>query len=184
MKRRALPLLPMLLTLPARAATIEAAMQGLAAVRESRAAFREEKVIPELELPLPARGTLSWRAPDRLEKHTMEPVEERLIVEGDRLTIERRDARQVLSLDQSPEIRALVEAIRGTLAGDLPRLRTFYDTRFSDGPGGWRLLLVPHSVRLSAVVQQIEMLGSGAQIRSIETRERGGVTRMLIDPLP
>lgn len=184
MIRRALLLLPALIAAPARAATLEEVMRGLAAVRESRASFTEEKAIPELDLPLPARGTLSWRAPDRLEKHTTEPVEERLTVEGDRLTVERRGTRQELNLDQSPEVRALVEAIRATLAGDLPRLQSFYETRFYDGPGGWRLTLTPRSVRLSAMVQSIEMLGQGARILSIETQERGGTTRMLIDPLP
>lgn len=184
MIRRALLLLPILGAIPARAATLEDIMRGLAAVRESRASFTEEKAIPELDLPLPARGTLSWRAPDRLEKHTTEPVEERLTVEGDRLTVERRGTRQELNLDQSPEVRALVEAIRATLAGDLPRLRSFYETRFYDGPGGWRLTLTPRSVRLSAMVQSIEMLGQGARILSIDTQERGGTTRMLIDPLP
>ena len=63
---------------------------ALAAVRERRATFVEEKELPELERPLVARGELSWRAPDRLEKRTVDPFEERLLVEGDRLLLKKR----------------------------------------------------------------------------------------------
>ncbi|MBR0657450.1 LolA family protein [Plastoroseomonas arctica] len=183
MRRRALFLLA--LPMPARAAGVEDVMRGLAAVRESRAVFRETRAIPELEGVLPSRGTLSWRAPDRVEKHTTEPVEERLTVAGDTLTLERRGTRQVLSLDAAPEVRALVEAIRGTLAGDLPRLSSFYDVRFSEpGDGSWRISLYPRSARLAAAVQAIIITGRGAQIGTVETQERGGITSMSIEARP
>jgi hypothetical protein len=172
------------LSLPAHAAGVEDVMRGLAAVRESRAVFSETRSIPELDGALPSRGTLSWRAPDRVEKHTTEPVEERLTVEGDTLTLERRGARQVLSLDTAPEVRALVEAIRGTLAGDLPRLSTFYDVRFSETGSEWRLALYPRSVRLASAVQSIVITGRGTQIATVETQERGGITRMSIEARP
>jgi len=184
MRRRAIILLPLALPRPARAAGVEDVMGGLAAVRESRAAFSETRSIPELDGVLPSRGTLSWRAPDQVEKHTTEPVEERLTVAGDTLTLERRGARQVLSLDTAPEVRALVEAIRGTLAGDLPRLSSFYDVRFSEAGSGWRLALYPRSARLAAAVQAIIITGRGAQIAMVETQERGGITSMSIEARP
>ena len=52
-------------------------MRALAAIRERRDRFTEERAIPELDLPLPNEGTLSWSAPDRLEKHTLSPIDER-----------------------------------------------------------------------------------------------------------
>lgn len=183
MKRRGLILLA--LPWPARAASVEDVMRGLAAVRESRAAFSETRSIPELDGVLPSRGTLSWRAPDRVEKHTTEPVEERLTVAADTLTIERRGARQVLNLDAAPEVRAMVEAIRGTLAGDLARLSAFYDVRFAEpGDGGWRLALYPRSTRLASAVQAIIITGRAARITTVETQERGGITRMMIEAQP
>ncbi len=171
---------------PARAETaLEALMRRFAAVRTSRATFTEEKAIPELELPLPSRGTLSWQAPDRLEKHTTAPIEEILRVEGDRLTLERpqQDVRQTLSLDRSPEIRPLVEAIRATLAGDLATLRRHYAIAFEgDSAGGWRMVLTPLSPRVLAAVQRITLAGRGAAILSVESQQGGGVSRMRIEP--
>lgn len=161
-------------------------MAALAAVRESRARFVEEKELPELDRPLTARGTLGWRAPDRLEKHTTEPFEERLLVEGDRLLLERPDrgTRQEVALDTAPEIRPLVEAIRATLAGDAATLRRHFAIDFSGDAARWRLVLTPLSVRVLAAVQRITIDGEAAFIRVVETQGREGRSRMMATPLP
>ena len=190
--RRALLLLALALALPAPTEAraedpaLERLMQGFAAQPSSEARFTEEKAIPELDLPLPSEGTLRWQAPDRLEKHTTSPIDERLQVEGSRLLYERPDRgiRREFGLEDQPEMRALVEAVRGTLAGDLAALRRYYDIAFTpEGPDApWRMLLTPLSLRLRAAVQRITVSGRGPQVRSIETEGGGGVTRMQISP--
>ncbi|MBL6077894.1 outer membrane lipoprotein carrier protein LolA [Belnapia sp. T18] len=161
-------------------------MQGFAAQPRSEARFTEEKAIPELDLPLPSQGTLRWQAPDRLEKHTTSPIDEVLRVEGGRLLYERPDRgiRREFGLEEQPEMRALVEAVRGTLAGDLAGLHRYYEIGFTpegrDAP--WRMVLTPLSLRVRAAVQRILVSGRGAQVRSIETEGGGGVTRMQIGP--
>jgi hypothetical protein len=169
----------------ARAETpLEALMRRLAAVRADEVAFAEEKAIPELDLPLAATGTLRWRAPDRLEKRTEWPIREVLRIEGDRLTLERPDqgVRRSLSLDQSPEIRPLVEAIRASLAGDLATLRRHYEIAMEGTPEAFRLTLVPLSTRVLAAVQRIVLAGRDARILEIDTQEGGGTTRLRITP--
>lgn len=177
------------LALPVRAQepALEALMRSMAVVRERRESFTEEKAIPELDLPLPSQGTLHWAAPDRLEKHTTSPIEERLRVQGNRMLYERPDRGIIreFGLDEQPELRALVESIRATLAGDLAALRRYYEVSFSgSADGDWRMALTPLSVRLRAAVQRIVLAGHGPQILSIETDGGGGVTRMQITPLP
>ncbi len=159
-------------------------MAGLAAVRESRARFVEEKELPELDRPLTSRGTLAWRAPDRFEKHTTEPFEERLLVEGDRLLLERPDRgqRQELALDAAPELRPLVEAIRATLAGDAATLRTHFRVDFAGEPARWRMVLTPLSARVLAAVQRIVVEGEGAAVLVVETQGREGRSRMATTP--
>jgi hypothetical protein len=188
--RRALLLAGMPLAAPARAQEdggLARVMAGLAAVRERRSAFTEEKAIPELDLPLPSEGTLHWTAPDRLEKHTTWPIEERISVAGRRLVYERPDRgiRRDIALEEQPEMAALVEAIRGTLAGDLAALRRHYEVEFGmRRDGSWRIGLVPVSLRLRGAVQRIVMTGEGAEIRTVDTEGHGGVTRMRITPAP
>ena len=161
-------------------------MQGFAAETRSEAHFTEEKAIPELDLPLPSEGTLRWQAPDRLEKHTTSPIDELLRVEGGRLLYARPDRgiRREFGLEEQPEMRALVEAVRGTLAGDLAALRRHYEIGFTpEGPDApWRMVLTPLSVRVRAAVQRILVSGRGPQVRRIETEGGGGVTRMQINP--
>ncbi len=167
-------------------ATLEGTMRALAETPSSRATFSEEKSIPELSSPLPSTGTLSWQAPDRLEKHTTWPAEETLRVEGDRLLLARpaQNIRQELSLDQSPEIRPFIEAIRATLAGDAATLRRHYDLSFRPEGEGWRMVLTPLSLRIRAVLQQVDITGSGGQVRQVETRGNDGITRLIITPAP
>jgi hypothetical protein len=160
-------------------------MRSLAAVPERRDRFTEERAIPELDLPLPNEGTLFWSAPDTLEKHTLSPIDERLSVSGDRLLYERRDRdfRREFSLADQPEMQALVEAIRGTLAGDLAALRRHYEVEFEGShTGSWRLILRPTSFRVRASVQRILVTGQAAQPTGVDTEGNGSVTRMRIRP--
>ncbi len=187
--RRGFLLLSLLaLAAPARAEdpALVRLMQGFAALPRSEARFTEEKAIPELDLPLPSEGMLRWQAPDRLEKHTTSPIEEVLRVGGGRLLYERPDRgiRREFGLEEQPEMRVLVEAVRGTLAGDLASLRRYYEIGFTpEGPDvPWRMVLTPLSVRVRAAVQRILVSGRGAQVRSIDTEGGGGVTRMQITP--
>lgn len=171
----------------AQPSALEELMRAMRAVPERRDAFTEERAIPELDLPLPSGGVLIWRAPDRLEKHTTAPIDERLLVEGNRLLYERADRgiRREFGLDDQPEMRALVEAVRGTLAGDLPALSRHYEIGLEGVPRSeWRLALVPRSARVRAAVQRIALSGRGAQILAVDTEGGGGVTRMRIQPGP
>ena len=174
--RRAVLALP-LLAVPApsfpamaQAGGLEAVMAALAAVRRSEATFEETKAIAGLADTLPSSGTLRWEAPSTLEKVVLEPFAERLTVTADRLVLDRAGrARQEVNLDQAPEVRALVEAIRSTLAGDLATLRRHYEVRFEGNPDAWTIRLSPLSVRVRAVVQRVEIEGAGGAIRRFET---------------
>ena len=149
---------------------LEAVMAALAAVRRSEATFEESKAIAGLADTLPSSGTLRWEAPSTLEKVVLEPFAERLTVTADRLVYDRAGrARQEVNLDQAPEVRALVEAIRSTLAGDLATLRRHYEVRFEGNPAAWTIRLSPLSVRVRAVVQRVEIEGAGGAIRRFET---------------
>lgn len=190
MRRRLLLAAPLLAAAPARAQEedeLGQLMRALAAVRERRDRFTESRAIPELDVPLANEGTLAWTAPDRLEKHTTWPIDERLSVAGGRLVYERRDRdiRREFSLAEQPEMQALVEAIRGTLAGDLPALRRHYEVAFEGRhDGGWRLILEPSAARVRAAVQRILVTGEAARLTGVDTESGNGADRMRISPAP
>lgn len=151
-------------------------MRSLQAVKSSRARFVERKELAILTEPLESSGTLVYRAPGRLEKHTLVPERESMVLENGRLVLENaeRGWRRSFALHEHPVIWAFVESIRSTLAGDLATLRRFYDVELEGSELDWRLLLRPREPAMKTVVDEIRIGGSGSWISRIEILEAGG----------
>lgn len=160
-------------------------MAAMAEIRDSSATFTETKEIKALTTPLESRGRLIWRAPSHLERHTDTPIQESIVVDGDRLTYAKpaEKVSRTLDLDRVPELRGLVEAIRGTLAGDLGLLRRHYSVGFDGGVDAWKLTLVPLDQRVQRLIRVVEIDGVRAALRHVVTTEADGDTiRMAITP--
>jgi len=123
--------------------TLERLMQGLAQTRSARASFVEKKTVRVLEQPLVASGELSFTAPDRLEKRTLRPRPELLLLQGETLTLERAGQTTRLDLRSHPEVAAFTESIRGTLAGDRQALERVYRLSLQGNEASWVLTLIP-----------------------------------------
>jgi Outer membrane lipoprotein carrier protein LolA-like len=160
-------------------------MGTLSAVRESRGSFREEKSLAALATPLVSEGTLHYVAPAHLEKRTSGPTREDLVVDGDELTIRKpsENLNRTLRLEQQPQIRALVESIRSTLAGDLSTLRRYYSVGLDGSTERWRLTLVPLDSRTREFLKVVRIDGIGRDIVGVDTVEANGDTsHMTIQP--
>lgn len=150
-------------------------MQMLAGVESVDASFREERHLAALEQPLQLTGILRYRAPDYLKKQTVLPRPEMFEVSGDRLVVESAEGdRRELSLGDYPQLRAFVESLRGTLAGDLRGLRRYYRLTLSGGRDAWRLRLTPDDPAVARYVSTITIAGGGARLASVEIVEAGG----------
>lgn len=135
-------------------------MQMLAKQKSAKATFTEKKFIAFVDQPLESSGELSYTAPDRLEKHTLLPKSESLVLDDDRLIIERAGKRRMIISTQSrPEAAAFVESIRGTLAGDLSALQKFYTVDLSGNATGWKLTLVPLQPGMLKIMSRIRIEG-------------------------
>lgn len=151
-------------------------MQGLSEVKSSKARFVERKHVAILTTPLESTGTLLYIAPSRLEKHTLTPRAESLVLAGEELTVEdkERNQRRILTLRDYPLVRAYVESIRSTLAGDLPTLARYYEVGLDGGERRWRLTLKPTEPDMRDAVSEIRISGDRASIDAIEIIEAGG----------
>ena len=157
-------------------------MSELAQTRYSHARFSEKKSIAILDQPVESSGELFYSAPDRLEKRTLKPRYETMLVEGNVLTIERGRKRHRLQLQDYPELAAFIDSIRGTLSGDRRALERNYRLSLDGSAAQWSLQLLPLQPKMLAVVQQIRVKGARDQIRSIEIRQADGDSAlMLID---
>jgi outer membrane lipoprotein-sorting protein len=155
---------------------VEQLMQALGEVKSSTARFMERKHVTILNAPLESSGTLVYAAPGRLEKHTIAPKAESLVLDGDRLTIENtaQVEQRTFALQEHPAIWAFVEGIRSTLAGDLATLARFYRVGLEGNERRWRLTLKPSEPRMQDVVSEIRISGERNWINAIEIIETGG----------
>ncbi len=150
-------------------------MQLLAHRGSARATFVEKTYIGIIDRPLVSTGDLSFVAPDSLQKRTLTPKPESLVLHGNTLTVIQPGKRRIkVNLQEHPEIAAFVESIRGTLAGDLSALNKFYVLRLTGTMGKWRLVLIPKRQRLSRIFSRIRISGSHANINTIELDQHDG----------
>lgn len=164
--------------------SLPALMAALAAVADRRASFTQVKTLAALDKPVTSTGTLVYVRPDHLEQTTTTPASERLIAQDHRLSIEAQGQPQrVLDLDQQPEIRALVDTIRGTLSGNLTLLQRYYTVALTGTRAQWRLVLTPADAHMRALVRQVTVDGRGADPLTIDTQQANGdATRLTITP--
>ena len=118
-------------------------------------------------------------APDRLEKRTLEPRPEDLVLEHGMLSVERDHHRHSVSLHDFPQAVPYVESLRATLAGDRAALARYFTVQFSGTLGSWTLALTPADAVLKRSVQHILITGERDRIRTVQIRQSDGDTSTL-----
>lgn len=153
---------------------IDQLMQTLAKTKQGRATFVEKKYIAVLDKPIESSGELSYSAPDRLERKTLKPRPETMLLEGGVITIERGGRKHVMQLQDYPELAGFIGSIRGTLAGDRKALERSFKLVLEGEVERWILILLPSDARTAQVVQQIRISGARDNVRSIDILQTDG----------
>ncbi|MBE0622661.1 MAG: outer membrane lipoprotein carrier protein LolA [Burkholderiales bacterium] len=163
---------------------IDQLMRSLAQIRSDHASFVEKKFIAILEQPVESSGELFYTAPDYLEKRTIRPKPESMILDHGTLMIERGGKKHTLQLQDYPELAAFIDSIRGTLAGERKALERNYRLSLEGTAERWTLQLLPLDEKIQAVVKRIRIAGVRDAVRSIEiTQTDGDSSLMLIERL-
>lgn len=151
-------------------------MQELAKVKTSKGRFVERRYVGILTSPLESSGTLLYVAPDRLEKRTLSPRVESVLLEGEQLTLESEQPkrRRSIRLEDYPAVGVFVESIRSTLAGDLAALKRLFDIALEGDEREWRMVLRPTDLNMRELVSEIRVGGRRNSINSIEFLEPNG----------
>ncbi len=159
-------------------------MNVLAQVRSGEARFTEQRIVKGLDAPLLSSGTLSFAAPDRFARRTLEPRPESMVVEGKIVTLTKGGRSRSLVLDAAPEIEAIVEAVRGTLTGNAQALQTHFKVAVSGSTEQWALELQPIEPRLQVMLASVRIAGRRAELRTVEMRMADGDRSVMsIEPL-
>jgi hypothetical protein len=160
-------------------------MALLAQRQHGEVKYVEEDYFKILDEPVKSSGVLVYEAPDHLEKKTLEPQAESLILDGERLTVRRGNRAYRMDLSAYPQIAPLVDSIRDTLAGNEPALARVFKVSFSGTLASWQLKLVPLDEKVARKVKRVEISGTRAAIRSVEIRQTDGDRSvMTLEPPP
>ncbi len=184
-KRLLACLLCLAVALPASAAFDIAQLMGdLARHKGGRAKFVERKYLAILDRPVVSTGEMTYTAPDRLEKRTLTPKVETLLLDKDILSIERDKQKLSINLANQPEALAFVDSIRGTLSGNRAALEKNYALHLAGNSDKWVLTLLPSDQKIASMVQRITVTGNKNQVRIIEYLQADGDRVVLnIDPV-
>jgi len=149
-------------------------MQLLAQSRSAHASFVETKSIAILDKPVISSGELFYTAPDHLEKRTLKPKAETMVLDQGAILITRGSKNYRLQLQDYPALAAFIDSIRGTLAGDAAALQQNYTLKLQGAMAHWTLQLLPASEQIKTVVQRISISGEKGELRSIEILQADG----------
>lgn len=153
---------------------LDEVMQRLAARRHGEVSFVEQQFLALLKHPIESSGELIYDAPNRLEKRTLQPRPESLVLTDDVLTVQRGQHSRVLDLKSYPQLLPFVESIRATLAGDRSALERVFRLDYSGSLGRWTLLLVPLDAEVAKYIAQVQIDGMRDDLIKIETRSADG----------
>ncbi len=183
--RHVLALLLMVLCTGAQAAySLDQLMAELAQHPGGRAHFAEKRFMALLDKPVLASGEMVYSPPDRLEKRTLLPKPETLILDKDTLSMERDKRRLSINLSSRPQAQAFVESIRSTLSGNRAALERHYSLQLQGNSASWTLTLVPTEPAIAALLRRITITGSKNQVRLIEYLQvDGDRSELAIEPI-
>ncbi|HEY2145930.1 MAG TPA: LolA-related protein [Steroidobacteraceae bacterium] len=157
----------------------------LAMRQHGRVEFVEQHFLAVLKRPVESSGELRYDAPDRLEKRTLQPHAETLVLAGGVLTMERGHVRHVLDLRAYPQIQPFVESIRATLAGDRAALERLFQVDFAGSVDRWALGLVPLQSKVKQSVAEVRIDGARDRLLTVEIRQPDGDRSLLtLRPAP
>jgi hypothetical protein len=159
---------------------IDELMRDLAQIQSGHSSFVEKKSIAVLDQALESSGELFYTAPDHLEKRTLKPKPESMILDHGTLVIERGRKKHVLQLQDYPEVAAFIDSIRGTLAGDRKALEQHYRLSLDGTVEQWTLQLLPLDEKIQSVIKRIRIAGVRDAVRSIEITQADGDSSLML----
>ncbi len=134
--------------------------------------FTQQKHLRTLAKPVTTSGRFALRPGHGLFWHLQKPFELRLRVRRD--GISRQDASGAWKSNGSQSTQAAqVKLFMAVLGGDTAELQRHFTLKLSGSAGSWQLLLLPKTVVMKQVFENITISGDKL-VRRIELKEKQG----------
>lgn len=158
---------------------LDALLAELAVRRHGHVTFTEVQYLAVLERPLESSGELLYEAPDHLEKRTLSPRPETLVLAHGILSATRGTRTRTLELAAYPQLAPLLESLRATLAGDRAALERVFNVRLDADRPRWTLHLAPRDPSAARLVKEVLITGEQADLRTVELLQADGDRSLL-----
>jgi hypothetical protein len=149
-------------------------MSQLAQRRHGTADFREETYVSVLKRPVTSSGTLVFDAPDHLERRTLLPHPQSVVLDHGILSMQIGTRSRTVRLADYPQLAPLIDGIRATLAGDRRALELAFELQFTGTLDHWKLDLTPRDARINATLTHIELEGERDAVHEVRVQQRDG----------
>lgn len=150
-------------------------LMGLLAKRKhGEVTYEEKDYLSVLEGPLKSSGVLVYDAPDHLEKRTLKPRAESVVLDHGVVTMQRGHRTYHLDLSSYPQVAPYVDSIRATMAGDRAALERVFKVSFEGTLAHWELGLVPLDQKIARGVRTIRIEGARDEVQSVEIDKPNG----------
>ena len=149
-------------------------MQVLAQNKGGKTTFVERKYVAMLDEPVESSGELRFDPPYRLERRTLKPRTETVVLEKETLTLSQGKSSRTVNLMEYPELGVLIESIRATLAGDQRTLERYYQVNLSGTLTAWQLVLTPKNTQATKLVKLIRLIGQRSLVSRVDVELTDG----------
>lgn len=155
---------------------------GLVSQRDNH--FTETRQLHALKQPLHSEGLLRFTPPDHIEKHTLTPVQDHFILEGDMAQLQHgQGPMRSIPLNINPTMQIMAATIRGPLQGNVALLQTYYTLTAQGDMGHWTLLLTPRTPEVARIIQHVQLEGRNNVLeRTRLIQANGDSTETVITP--
>jgi Outer membrane lipoprotein carrier protein LolA-like len=144
-------------------------MRMFAANKSIKADFSERKFIRVLDTPVESSGELLFQAPSRLEKRTKLPRAETMLIESNKVSIERGSFKRSMSLDEFADMASLVQSLTATFRGDQVSIEEYFNWALTGPANKWQLVLKPKNSKLFITLKEIRLAGENSYVHTVET---------------
>ena len=158
-------------------------MKRLSEVKTAKLEFAETKRSILLFTDTTLKGEIEYRAPHYIEKITLFPFHERVIIDENSMVIEQFPSmgrqqeiilKHIYEVESYPALKAAVDGVRYMLSGNYAELIKNYEFNLSGNSADWEILLTPKSDELLSHVKNIYLYGHNIHITKIVTTKPDG----------
>jgi hypothetical protein len=153
---------------------LDAVMSLLAQRQHGHVEFIEQHFIAMLSRPVESSGEMRYERPDHLEKRTLQPRPDAMLLDGGVVTVDRGKTHRTFDLRTHPQVQPFIESIRATLAGDKASLEKLFMLSFDGSVNRWSMLLTPRDAAVKRSVKQVRIDGAKDQLLKVEIKQSDG----------